>query len=600
MSVETETNPWLQMDERKVPVVDDETSRLAALESYEILDTLSEETYDRIVRLTGHLLQTPVALISLLDRDRQWFKAKTGTDITWTPRNVSFCQHTIRRDDPLLVLDASQDELFYDNPLVTGEPGVRFYIGVALIDHQGHRLGSLCGIDTKPRAFVTPEQTVALQDLAEIVIDQMESRRNSLARNLQQQAEISLRSMAMDSSVDGIAVTDMTGKFIYMNDAHARIFGYRCGEDLLGQSWRFLFAPEEADTMAEQIAPRLFREGRWRGESIGMRKDGSTFPQEVTLTAIGNGGLIAITRDIAERKAIENRTHELEAELLNHHKMEALGTLAGGLAHEINTPIQYVGDNITFLDDSFSTLTGILTDYRAATLEMDTPEISDIRAEEAEADIDFLLEEIPTALKQTREGVGRVRSLVSAIKKYSHPGTKEKKFENLCEAIDLAVDLSVNQWKYVADVTRDIAPDLPQIECDIGEINQVLLNILVNSAQAIEEKMAIPEKHPGDKHAKVRGHIALTARQEDSNIVIRISDTGIGIPPEHQKYIFDLFFTTKEVGRGTGQGLALCHSVIVKGHHGKIAVESQVGVGTTFTITLPVTQPKIDPPPVGE
>lgn len=268
---------------------------------------------------------------------------------------------------------------------------------------------------------------------------------------------------------------------------------------------------------------------------------------------------------------------ELATEQRRQQKMAALGMLMGGLAHEINTPVQYVGDNLNFLQSAIADLAELATKFRTAAAQLPDAVRADLGEAEQRVDLEFLLQEMPQAIAQSQHGIGRVRDIVASIKRFSHPGAAEHQLHDIREAAALAIELSVNQWKYVATVARDWPDELPRVECDIGEINQVLLNLIVNAAQAIEER----------KDGKL-GTITVSIRAVDSDIEIAVKDTGTGIAPEHAARIFERFYTTKDSGRGTGQGLSLCQDVVEKDHGGKIWFETEPGVGTTFLIRLPL------------
>ncbi len=199
-----------------------------------------------------------------------------------------------------------------------------------------------------------------------------------------------------------------------------------------------------------------------------------------------------------------------------------------------------------------------------------------------EADLDFLMEEIPPALEQALTGIERVSKIVRAMKEFSHPGSEEKNAVDINRAIENTITVARNEWKYVAEMKLDLAPDLPLVPCLVGEFNQVILNIIVNAAQAIAGVV-------GDNSGR-KGLITVTTRNADGWAEIRVSDTGPGIPPEAQARIFDPFFTPKDVGKGTGQGLALAHSVIVDKHGGALTFETEEGKGTTFIIRIPLSK----------
>jgi len=276
----------------------------------------------------------------------------------------------------------------------------------------------------------------------------------------------------------------------------------------------------------------------------------------------------------------------LERELNQTQKLEAIGQLAAGIAHEINTPVQYVGDNMTFLGDSFQDVTQIfaLNKQLLAALKNGEPfEELLLTMEKAirQLDLDFLLDEIPKTIEQSMDGINRVGAIVRAMREFSHPGSEEKVLVDINHSLDNTLTVSRNEWKYLAKAETDFAPDLPMLRCLPGEINQVFLNIIVNAAHAIAD---VTE---GGRRGK--GVIRLTTRALDGWMEIRIEDTGGGIPAEIQHRIFDPFFTTKKVGKGTGQGLALARNVVVDKHQGKLRFETEPGTGTTFVVQLPLS-----------
>lgn len=289
------------------------------------------------------------------------------------------------------------------------------------------------------------------------------------------------------------------------------------------------------------------------------------------------------------RLAVTSRELEKsQAELLRAQKLEAIGQLAAGVAHEINTPAQFVGDNTRFLEESFSDLVGLLTGLQAMVSSPDDQGDADsllkkIASDLEEADVEYLLENIPRALERSIHGLDRISKIVKAMKEFSHPGCSEKEQVNINRAIESTATVARNEWKYVADVEFDLDPDLPAVPCLLGDFNQVVLNLIVNAAHAIADGIS--------DEGEERGKITVTTRSVGDCVEIRIKDTGTGIPEDIQKRIFDPFFTTKEVGKGTGQGLAIAHSVITDGHGGSIHCESVVGEGTTFVISLPISEP---------
>jgi signal transduction histidine kinase len=279
------------------------------------------------------------------------------------------------------------------------------------------------------------------------------------------------------------------------------------------------------------------------------------------------------------------KLEKLEHRLAQAQKLESIGELAAGIAHEINTPIQYVGDNTRFFQTACDDITEVLGLCQAL-VQNDVSDqqlrqaATELRQSMLAADIGYLLLEIPSAIRQTLEGVDRVANIVRAMKEFAHPGGTEMTLTDLANCISNTIMVARNEWKYVAEVTTEFDPLLPSVPCLPGEINQVLLNIIVNAAHAIGESL-------GDS-PEAKGKISISTRLVNPNAEIRISDSGCGIDPRVVSRIFDPFFTTKVAGKGTGQGLAIAHTVVVEKHGGTISVESEKGQGTTFIIRLPL------------
>ncbi len=310
------------------------------------------------------------------------------------------------------------------------------------------------------------------------------------------------------------------------------------------------------------------------------------FPATILLTRMELPGKVLLqgtVRDISEQKS-------LEVQLMQARKLEAVGQLAAGIAHEINTPIQYVGDNNQFMSDAFEELLEILERYQRLEKHVKsgmncTELLQDISDAVEQADMDYLKEEIPKAMEQTLEGVNRISEIVRSMKEFSHPGVKEKVAVDINRAIENTLTVSRNEWKYMAEIETDLAPSLPLIPCLPGELNQVFLNIIINAAHAIGDVV--------NGNSTEKGRIGISTRIQGEYLEIRISDTGPGIPEEIRSRIFDPFFTTKEVGKGTGQGLAISRSIIVEKHHGILNFETAPQKGSTFIIHLPIHEKSI-------
>jgi signal transduction histidine kinase len=288
--------------------------------------------------------------------------------------------------------------------------------------------------------------------------------------------------------------------------------------------------------------------------------------------------------DISRLREAQSQRDHLEIELRLAQKLESLGQLAAGIAHEINTPAQYVSDNIAFLSDSFSDLLLILQSQQrlielAGSSGVAEHELAPYRELVTSADLPYLLEELPLAVKHSRQGIEQIRRIVIAMKEFSHPGSEEKKASDINAAIRNVLMISRNEWKNVADIELDLSESMPLVECMLSWINQAVLNLVINAAHAIKERRIT---------APSRGMIKISTRADGDAAVLTITDDGCGIREDIRNRIFDPFFTTKEVGHGTGQGLAVTRSVVIDKHRGSISVDSIVGKGTTFVIAIPI------------
>jgi two-component system NtrC family sensor kinase len=283
----------------------------------------------------------------------------------------------------------------------------------------------------------------------------------------------------------------------------------------------------------------------------------------------------ALQVEISERKLLENQ-------LVQAQKLESIGQLAAGIAHEINTPIQYVGDSVEFLRSAVTSIGQVLAEYRKVLLsvaEAETAEtiLARVKAAEAAVELDFLQAEIPRAFERTLDGVTRVTKIVHAMKEFAFPIAHEHSYADLNRALDTTLVVASNEYKHLASVETWFG-ELPDVKCNVGELNQVFLNLIVNAAHAIQVS---------GKDANA-GMISIRTSAADGIVEVAISDNGCGIAPDNANKVFDPFFTTKEVGRGTGQGLAIAHAAVVTRHGGTLTFETEVGRGTTFFVRVPV------------
>jgi signal transduction histidine kinase len=279
---------------------------------------------------------------------------------------------------------------------------------------------------------------------------------------------------------------------------------------------------------------------------------------------------VELQREIDERK-------QLESQLVQSEKLASLGQLAAGVAHEINNPIGFISSNLGSLDGYFKQLQEMLDAYRDAEEAIGSTELVErLRQLRDKVELEFLREDIPLLIKESKDGISRVGQIVKDLKDFSRvDSSQEWQWANVQQGIESTLNIVANELKYKADVVKDYQP-LPEIECLPSQINQVIMNLIVNASQAI---------------GPARGTLTLRTGVEAETVWIEVADTGAGITPEHLKKIFDPFFTTKPVGQGTGLGLSLSYG-IVKKHRGDISVRSELGVGTTFRVQLPIHQTK--------
>jgi PAS domain S-box-containing protein len=381
--------------------------------------------------------------------------------------------------------------------------------------------------------------------------------------------------------------------FTSCNQSTADMFRAKNAEEFMSYGPADLSPEQQPDgsssaQKAKEMIEIALRDGSVFFEWRHKRIDGEEFPATVLLTRIeqdGKPSLQATVRDITEHKRAEEERAAMQIQIHQAQKLESIGRLAGGIAHEINTPTQYIGDNVRFLQDANQDITRLLKEHaqllQAAKNGSLTPEmVTAVETAAEHIDVEYLMDEIPHAIAQSLEGVHRVSQIVGAMKEFSHPGTAEKTAINLNHAIESTTTVARSEWKYVSDLQLNLEPSLPLVPCLAGEFNQVILNLVINAAHAIAEKV-------GDG-SQGKGAITVSTRRDGDWVEVRVADSGNGIPARVRDKIFTPFFTTKPLGKGTGQGLALARSVVVDKLEGTITFESEEGAGSTFIIRLPL------------
>ncbi|SLM31349.1 PAS domain-containing protein (fragment) [Desulfamplus magnetovallimortis] len=537
------------------PTPENEKERIEALRNLKIIDTPEEERFDRLTRLAKHHFKVPIVLISLVDTNRQWFKSCQGLSVRETPREISFCGHAILTDEPLIIPDALADERFFDNPLVTQAPFIRFYAGAPLHAPEGYRVGTLCLIDNKPRGF-SPEEAALLIDIARIVDAELERthllKANKEAVENRKRLEMSeARTTAiLNTVIDGIVTINHHGIIEVFNPAAQRLFGYQSNE-VIGHNVKILM-PQPFHGAHDGYLHNYLESGNARiigigREVIGRRKDGTTFPMELAVSEMHSEGkryFTGIVRDISQRKIDEQTLIQAkkEAELANKSKSNFLANMS----HEIRTPMNAIigmshlvlkteltnkqQDYITKIQSSAHALLGIINDI----LDFSKIEAGKLSMESIEFRLDEVLNHLATIISIKAE---------------------EKGLELLFSR----------------------SPALPNVLTgDPLRLGQILVNLTNNAIKFTETGEVVVTAEP--------------AREEKDRKELRfiVKDTGIGMTKEQSAKLFQAFSqadttTTRKYG-GTGLGLSICKR-LVEMMDGTIGVKSSVGEGSTFTFT---------------
>ncbi len=471
---------------------------------------------------------------------------------------------------PLVVLTGYDDELMADHALQEGAQDF-------LVKGQIETPGLLRAIRYATQRM---KAEVEMQKAHEAAKAANQTKGELLAELQDAHAETELFLRSIPSILIGV---DSAGRITRWNLTASNTFGVDNqsaeGRTLENCGIRWLHKEMHAEIMRWLTTQSIYR-----CENLAFEREGKTrfLGLQVRRIPANNGehiGFIITGADITERIG-------LEVQLRQAQKLEGIGQLAAGIAHEINTPTQYVGDNISFLKDSWGSVAEFLDFCGTMRSECSPGPVPPEHLEQfcrlhEKCDLEYLLKEIPSAIEQSMEGVQRVAKIVKGFKEFSHPGSEEKRAIDLNRAIESTITVARHVWKYCAEVVTEFDAALPPVPCLVGEFNQVMLNLIVNSAHSISDVIA-------ERGTSEKGTITIGTRQEGPWATISVADTGAGIPLEIQSRVFEPFFTTKEVGKGTGQGLALAHVAIVKRHQGQLSFESKVGHGTTFFVRLPL------------
>jgi two-component system, NtrC family, sensor kinase len=465
-----------------------------------------------------------------------------------------------------------KDRNIYDNvPVIVLESFVDQETVVKLI-----KSGVMDYVNKSTEAFETlPEKIEKYIELRDLRMDRK--------KTSDQQNKLST---AISHSSEAIVITDIKGNIEFVNPAFEKVTGYS-SEEVLGKNPSMFKSGQHDKKFYENLWRTILSGKPWKGHFIDRRKDGSVYEEDASISPVfGDGGkiinFVALKRDVSDRINIENQ-------LRHAQKMEGIGTLAAGIAHEINTPLQYLHDNTLFIKDSLSSIFKAFDEAKkiVGSCNMENPaeiEKKFTRMKEIfnNENLNYLTTEIPAAIGENENGIQIVRKIVMAMKNFSHPGMKTMQKADINEAIRSTITITKNVWKYSAEIETGFAEKLPEVTCHIADINQVFLNMITNSCDAIAEK------NEKNGNSDTPGKIKVRTYCDEDFVHIEITDDGNGIPQAVIDKIFQPFFTTKQVGKGTGQGLALSYDIIVNKHNGKISVESEPGEGTKFTVSLPI------------
>lgn len=415
-----------------------------------------------------------------------------------------------------------------------------------------------------------------LPALIEKHLDQIHKNQMLLgAETALQQSESRIK-MIVDTAADAFISISSDGTILEWNPAAETVFGWN-RQEIVGADVTDKLIPENLREVARNLLLDFENRGdqdsaTFYHEMTALRRDGKSIPVTISASAVKSDSIWtfnAFVRDITQRKA-------METQLTQSEKMASLGQLAAGVAHEINNPIGYVTSNMSALEDYVEVFKDLLEKYDSFEKSIETSAeengelrkaIHDFKDEEG---IDEILEDVQELFSESKSGLVRVKEIVQDLKSFVRLDEAEVNEVNINDGIQATLKLVWNELKYKCDVKTDLG-ELPNIRCYAGQLNQVFMNLLINASHAIPEK----------------GEISVQTEATDDEIIVRVSDTGSGIPEENIGQLFTPFFTTKPVGKGTGLGLSISYGIVEK-HNGVIEVESEVGKGTTFTIRLPI------------
>jgi PAS domain S-box-containing protein len=527
---------------KKPSTPEDEETRLNGLKSLGILDTPRSERFDCITRMASRLFQAPIAIVSLIDENRQWFKSCIGLDTQETHRDISFCGHAILQDSVFVIPDTFKDNRFFDNPLVHSDPFIRFYAGCPLTMSNGSKIGTLCIIDHKPRIFEASDITL-LEDLASIVQREFVS--------IQAENSATQFKSTMNAAFDAIIVMDKNHRVVNFNAAAEATFGYK-HQDIVGLDLLDLIIPTRHRAAFKQSFEPYINTSQ--GPLIGQRteiearhQDGHEFPIEVAITKekflVGDSSsvtFVGFIRDISERKLAA-------AQIIQASKLATLGEMATSVAHELNQPLSAI---------------------RMAA--------ANSRRKISKGTFDF--QYLSNKLTRIEDQATRAASIIDHMRMFGREAKETPEPVDPRNVVKNSLDLMGSQLRLAGiEVVTNFPTYCSYVLGHIIQMEQVILNLLTNAKDAMLEQDG-------------NSTITLNVFEDDVGVHFTIEDTGGGIPDAISQRIFEPFFTTKKIGQGTGLGLSVSYG-IVHDMHGTIVAEN-IAEGTRFTITLPSFVPQ--------
>ncbi|MET0075724.1 MAG: PhnD/SsuA/transferrin family substrate-binding protein [Candidatus Thiodiazotropha lotti] len=418
-------------------------------------------------------------------------------------------------------------------------------------------------------------------------IGKLKSTESKLKDNLSQLQESENKfTQLAESALDAIIMLDPQGNIEFWNPAASKIFGYTSEQaaNLLIDQW--LPTDRQENPILNYIGNCDSPLSGTLLELEAIRKSGERFPVEAAISSVTldrGWHVICLIRDITQRKIIETEREQLALQRTQHHKMTALAQLADGIAHEINTPIQTINNNLNFIEEAHQDSHDLISTYLTLTAAIESN--SDLSAtleacneKRDEIDLDYLKDEVTTTIRQCHQGTEQVSRIVRSMRIFTSDNALHEPTD-LNKLIRDIVAISRYQWEQIAELETDLDETLPLVSCSPSEMHQALINILMNAVQALQESS---KQHTGK--------ITISSQQRGQYVQLAISDNGDGIPESAQDQIFNPFFTTRDVGEGTGQGLTLSHDILVRKHSGKLDFDTEAGVGTTFRLQLPLNQ----------